>query len=672
MNQNPLKPKLAAVAVFFSLFLLLFFFTLYNTQIIHGGEYRAKSRISNATTQEVAAARGVITDRNGKLLVGNRLTYTLTLSGSAFSDDAQANDTILRLLQLCRDNDVAWSDALPVSQNAPFTYLSTALDNDDFSAFLKTNKYSPTGRLTLTAARLMEKLRADWGLPASLSDEEARQIIGVRYELAVHSTWLLAEDVSVDFISRIVDGQFPGITVGTSTVRTYYTPYAAHVLGRISRIYAEDWEKYRDLGYSMNALVGSSGVEAAFESYLHGTDGTRLITTDENGRVTGELYAKAPQPGNTVALTLDIDFQQDVEETLAHTIEDMISKDGIQRGGAAAVVKVGTGEVLALASYPTYDLANFNRIYNDLLEDPRLPMFNRATDGTYAPGSTFKPCTAVAALESGVITPSSIIHTKGIYTYYAYPQPSCWIYGQSGGSHGNINVSQALTVSCNYFFFEVGRLMGIETLDDYAAQFGLGQHTGIEIGDSAGALASPSYADSHNLEWTDGQTLTAAIGQSYNLFTPLQLANYTATLASGGEHYQAHLLKDVKTYDNAELVYVWDDEPLNVVEMSESTRQAVRVGMRNLVLHGNISSLFTRCIVPAAAKTGTAQVGTEINNGVLVAYAPYDNPEIAVAVVIEKGGGGYYLGNTVVDIINSYFSRDDSTAEIVGENALLK
>ncbi len=672
MNQNPLKPKLAAVAVFFSAFLLLFFFTLYNTQIVHGSEYRAQSRISNATTQQVAAARGVITDRNGKLLVGNRLTYTLTLSGGSFDDDAQANDTIIRLLQLCRDNDIAWNDTLPVSRETPFVYLSTALDNDDFTGFLKSQKYVHAGKFNLTATRLMEQLRADWGLPASLSDEEARQIIGVRYELAAHSSCLLADDVSVALISQIVDGQYPGVSVGTSTVRTYYTPYAAHVLGRISRIYAEDWDRYKDLGYSMNALVGSSGAEAAFESYLHGTDGTRLITTDEDGRVTGELYAKTPQPGHTVALSLDIDFQQDVEETLARTIEDMIAEDGIQRGGAAAVVKVGTGEVLALASYPTYDLANFNNIYNELLEDPRLPMFNRATDGTYAPGSTFKPCTAVAALESGVINPSSIIHTKGIYTYYAYPQPTCWIYGQNGGNHGNINVSQAITVSCNYFFFEVGRLMGIDTLDDYATQFGLGQHTGIEIGDSAGALASPTYAEAHNLDWTDGQTLTAAIGQSYNLFTPLQLANYTATLASGGEHYQAHLLKDVKTYDNSELVYVWDEEPLNVVEMSESTQQAVRVGMRNLVLHGNISSLFTRCIVPAAAKTGTAQVGTEINNGVLVAYAPYDDPEIAVAVVIEKGGGGYYLGNTVVDILNSYFSRDDSTAEIVGENTLLK
>ena len=214
--------------------------------------------------------------------------------------------------------------------------------------------------------------------------------------------------------------------------------------------------------------------------------------------------------------------------------------------------------------------------------------------------------------------------------------------------------------------------MGIDTLADYARQFGLGQHTGIEIGDSAGALACPQYAEEHGLEWTDGQTITAAIGQSYNLFTPLQLANYVATLASGGEHYRAHLLKDVKSYDSSELLFVCDEEPLNTVSISEGTMKAVTTGMRNLVLEGNVSSLFLRCQVPAAAKTGTAQVGTAINNGVFVAYAPYDDPEIAIGLVIEKGGGGYYLGNTVVDIINSYFSRDDSTADVIGENTLLK
>ena len=234
-----------------------------------------------------------------------------------------------------------------------------------------------------------------------------------------------------------------------------------------------------------------------------------------------------------------------------------------------------------------------------------------------------------------------------------------------------MDVSQAITVSCNYFFYEVGRLTGIETIDNYAQQFGLGRSTGIEIGDSSGALASPEYAESHGLEWTDGQTLTAAIGQSYNLFTPLQLANYIATLVGGGQHYQAHLLKSVKTYDNSNLVYVYDEPPLNTVEMSDSTISAVTTGMHELTT-GSLAGAFDKCLVSAGAKTGSAQVGTEIANGVFVAYAPYEDPEIAVAIVIEKGGAGAALASTAVEIINAYFADQVAGGDVTGENTLLK
>ena len=373
-----------------------------------------------------------------------------------------------------------------------------------------------------------------------------------------------------------------------------------------------------------------------------------------------------------MALTLDIDLQADVERALAETITGMIDEDSNERGGAAAVVSVGSGEVLALASYPTYDLSTFNEDYEELVADERLPMFNRATQGIYAPGSTFKMCTAVAALESGIITPSSIIQDRGIYTYYRDPQPMCWVYRQGGSTHGRINVTQAITESCNYFFYEVGRLTGIRTLDSYASQFGLGQSTGIEIGDSSGVLASPEWADSHNQEWTDGQTITAAIGQSYNLFTPLQLANYIATLVGGGEHYQAHLLKNVKEYDNSRLLYVYDDEPLNTVEMSDSTTEAVTKGMHELTVSGGVAFAFRDCVVSAGAKTGSAQVGTDIANGVFVAYAPYEDPEIAVAIVIEKGGSGAALATTAVEIINSWFSHTQDDSAAMGENTLLK
>lgn len=673
-NPHPAKRRVIALLVFFGAFLLLFAAVLYDAQILHGGENRAKSISSNAASETVTASRGIITDRNGKVLVSNRLAYTLVFNRSGFDDDAALNAAILRLVQLCEETGTGWNDTLPIGRVGNFLRYSNAR-SETFDKFIEKNDLTSGA----SGRQLLSELRELYHVDESLSEREARLIVGVRYELHSRDSYTFAEDVSTEVLSLITDGRYEGVTIRTASARVYNTALAAHILGTIGPIWQEEWSSnedtgyvgYADKGYSMNDLVGKDGVEKAFESYLRGTDGRRLITTDETGKITGELYTREPQPGGTVALTLDIDLQADVEAALAETISGMIDKDSNERGGAAAVVSVGTGEVLALASYPTYDLSTFNEDYDELVNDQRLPMFNRATQGIYAPGSTFKMVTAVAALESGIITPSSIIQDRGIYTYYKDPQPMCWIYSQTGSTHGRINVSQAITDSCNYFFYEVGRLTGIRTLDSYASQFGLGQSTGIEIGDSSGVLASPEWAESHDQEWTDGQTITAAIGQSYNLFTPLQLANYVATLVGGGDHYQAHLLKNVKAYDNSRLLYMYDDNPINTVEMSDTTLSAVTRGMHELTVSGSVAYAFENCVVSAGAKTGSAQVGTDIANGVFVAYAPYENPEIAVAIVIEKGGSGAALANTAVEIINSWFSRaQDGTA--IGENTLLK
>lgn len=673
-NPHPAKRRVIALLAFFGAFLLLFAVVLYDAQILHGGENRAKSISSNAASETVTASRGIITDRNGKVLVSNRLAYTLVFDRSGFDDDAALNAAILRLVQLCEETGTGWNDTLPIGRVGNFLRYSN-VRSETFDKFIEKNDLTSGA----SGRQLLSELRELYHVDESLSEREARLIVGVRYELHSRDSYTFAEDVSTEVLSLITDGRYEGVTIRTASARVYNTALAAHILGTIGPIWQEEWSSnedtgyvgYADKGYSMNDLVGKDGVEKAFESYLRGTDGRRLITTDETGKITGELYTREPQPGGTVALTLDIDLQADVEAALAETISGMIDKDSNERGGAAAVVSVGTGEVLALASYPTYDLSTFNEDYDELVNDQRLPMFNRATQGIYAPGSTFKMVTAVAALESGIITPSSIIQDRGIYTYYKDPQPMCWIYSQTGSTHGRINVSQAITDSCNYFFYEVGRLTGIRTLDSYASQFGLGQSTGIEIGDSSGVLASPEWAESHDQEWTDGQTITAAIGQSYNLFTPLQLANYVATLVGGGDHYQAHLLKNVKAYDNSRLLYMYDDKPMNTVEISDSTLSAVTRGMHELTVSGSVAYAFENCVVSAGAKTGSAQVGTDIANGVFVAYAPYEKPEIAVAIVIEKGGSGAALANTAVEIINSWFSRaQDGTA--IGENTLLK
>lgn len=674
-NPHPSRRRVYVLLGFFCAFLVLFFAVLYDAQVVHGSENRARSITSNTASETVTASRGIITDRNGKVLVSNRLAYTLVVDKSSFGkDEAALNDAIWQLIQLCQEQGVTWNDTLPMTTGSSPQLTSKSL-TESFREYLDGNKLPTDGG----SAEVLAAMRKLYKVDDSYTDAQARLIVGVRYELDGRSSYTFAEDVSTELLGRITDGKYRGVTIKTAAARVYNTKLAAHILGTVGAIWQEEWRSdestgyvgYADKGYNMNDLVGKDGVEKAFEEYLHGKDGKRLITTDENGKITGELYTREPQPGGTVALTIDIDLQQVVEDTLASTIQGMIDKDSNERGGAAAVIQVGTGEVLAMASYPTYDLETFNQDYDELVKDERLPMFNRATQGVYAPGSTFKLCTSVAALEEGIITPSTIIEDKGIYTYYVDPQPMCWIWRQAHTTHGRINVSQAIVDSCNYFYYEVGRLTGIKKLDEYATAFGLGQSTGIEIGDVSGVLASPEWAEAHDREWTDGQTITAAIGQSYNLFTPLQLANYVATLVSGGEHYEAHLLKNVKSYDNSRVIDVYGKGPLNDLNISDSTMAAVTKGMHDLT-YDSLRSAFSRCVVEAGAKTGSAQVGTDIANGTFVAYAPYDDPEIAIAIVVEKGGSGSLLANAAVDIINAWFTRDGTGATAAGEDALMR
>lgn len=674
-NPHPSRRRVYVLLGFFCAFLVLFFAVLYDAQVVHGSENRARSITSNTASETVTASRGIITDRNGKVLVSNRLAYTLVVDKSSFGkDEAALNDAIWQLIQLCQEQGVTWNDTLPMTTGSSPQLTSKSL-TESFREYLDDNKLPTDGG----SAEVLAAMRKLYKVDDSYTDAQARLIVGVRYELDGRSSYTFAEDVSTELLGRITDGKYRGVTIKTAAARVYNTKLAAHILGTVGAIWQEEWRSdestgyvgYADKGYNMNDLVGKDGVEKAFEEYLHSKDGKRLITTDENGKITGELYTREPQPGGTVALTIDIDLQQVVEDTLASTIQGMIDKDSNERGGAAAVIQVGTGEVLAMASYPTYDLETFNQDYDELVKDERLPMFNRATQGVYAPGSTFKLCTSVAALEEGIITPSTIIEDKGIYTYYVDPQPMCWIWRQAHTTHGRINVSQAIVDSCNYFYYEVGRLTGIKKLDEYATAFGLGQSTGIEIGDVSGVLASPEWAEAHDREWTDGQTITAAIGQSYNLFTPLQLANYVATLVSGGEHYEAHLLKNVKSYDNSRVIDVYGKGPLNDLNISDSTMAAVTKGMHDLT-YDSLRSAFSRCVVEAGAKTGSAQVGTDIANGTFVAYAPYDDPEIAIAIVVEKGGSGSLLANAAVDIINAWFTRDGTGATAAGEDALMR
>ncbi len=717
--------RLYLLAAFLVLALTAYLFVLYDVQVIHHEKYAAQAVRSIVRPEKVEASRGILTDRNGKPLVSNRSTYNLTFDADLLRPGDDGNGAILRLVQLCQQEGVAWNDNLPISRLAPYRYTVDQLDGQQkklFLAYLKTLKPcaealgqfllrhpeaisapepemeaedpsapepSPEKRaqallerlsvadLTadllveagVTPAQLIGAMRQELDIPEDYTMTQARMVLGVQYELSVrkldnYAAYVLAQDIGTPFISLLSDGNYAGAKVTLSSVREYETKYAAHVLGYVGSIGIEDdYPSLKKKGYDYDDLIGKEGAELAFEEYLKGRDGRRMVSTNSEGKVTGEYYYTEPVPGNIVELTIDLDFQAQVEGFLEETVTRLNADGDEKRGAGAAVVKVGTGEVLALASYPSYDLATFRRSenYAAVSTDPRSPLFNRATIGKYPPGSTLKPFTAMAALLDGKVTLTEKIKDTGKWVYPRDENSFSWCWKRSG--HGNQTVTQAITNSCNYFFSELGYRMTMDGLREYLVQFGLGEKTGIEIPETAGLLPeNPQGQD---------QAPWAAYGQGTQLYSPLQLANYIATLVSGGEHCQAHLLKAVKTYDNSEVVAVGNTEPVNRLDISSDYLNAVKLGMKGLV-EGTLSPYFRSCVVTAGAKTGTSQVQADTkNHGVFVCFAPYDDPEIAVAIAIERADAGAALASTAVNILNAYFTPSEDGLAVTGENQLL-
>lgn len=455
-------------------------------------------------------------------------------------------------------------------------------------------------------------------------------------------------NVSSRFLARVKEEGLTGVTFTPAVQRTGSGTLAPHVLGRVGKMSPAQWERYEDQGYAMDESVGKDGAEEAFESILHGKPGQKVLETDRQGQVVEQTYSIQPVPGKNVTLTLDREVQAAAQAALA----EFLDKHPQATGGAAAVLDVRDGGVLALASQPGYDTATFSQDYAQLEKDPARPLINRAVQGLYAPGSTFKLVTATAALEEGVLTPETKILDTGRYTYYKSPQPQCWLYRQEGRTHGLETVSKAIEDSCNIFFYDAGRRVGIETLDKYARALGLGEKTGIELaGEQAGVVAGPAYTESVGGTWYEGSVLSAAIGQENNRFTPLQLAHMTATLVGGGDRWQVHLLKETEGEEPVE------KKRLGSVSLTEKNLAAIKEGMLALTQRGSLAGAFRALPVQAGAKTGSAQVtGEENSNAVLVCFAPYEKPEVALAIVVEQGGSGSTLGQTAVQILESYFT----------------
>ncbi len=450
-------------------------------------------------------------------------------------------------------------------------------------------------------------------------------------------------------LARITEEGLPGVTFTPAVQRLGGETLAPHLLGRVGQMSPQEWETYQDQGYAMDERVGKDGAEGAFEAQLHGTPGRKVLETDASGRVTGEHYAVQPQAGRDVKLTLDRDLQESAQAALSTFLE----RHPQATGGALVALDVTDGGVLAMASEPGYDTASFSADYAALSADPAHPLMNRAIQGLYAPGSTFKLVTAAAALEEGFLTPETQILDTGRYTYYKSPQPQCWLYRQEGRTHGLETVTEAITDSCNIFFYDAGRRVGIETLGQYAHALGLGEKTGIELaGEKAGVVAGPDYTESIGGQWYEGSVLSAAIGQENNRFTPLQLAHMTATLVGDGNRWQVHLLEQAA----GEAPY----QPISLgrVQLSQENVAAIKEGMLGVTQSGSLASAFRSLPVQAGAKTGSAQVaGKENSNAVLVAFAPYEDPEIALAIVVEQGGSGSGLGEVAAQVLGAFLGE---------------
>ena len=678
--QKMVKPiRLVVLAVVFVLLLGVYFVALYKLQIIGGREYYAVGETETKEDITIAAARGNILDRYGRLLVSNSLCNNLSINVTELFSQDDPNAVILELCSAVERFGDTYTDTLPITKAPPFEFTEMdTLQKSMLDAWLKANDMP----LDSSAVEILAAMRTRYSVGSEYNAEDARRIVGVRYEINdrfnINTTpYVFAEDVSMPLLTYLMEQDIPGFELSSSYVREYKTQYAAHLLGYTGKLTAEEWATYAGKDYSLDAYVGKDGVEYAFEEYLHGVDGEAEVYSNLDGVTLRTKYTKEPQPGGHVYLTLDIGLQEVCEEALAAHIEsinedrariiaeaEMYGTESTEMisGGALCVVKVDTGEPLALVSYPTYDAATMLDNYETLVADENAPLYNRALMGVYAPGSTFKPCTATALLAEGIISPTRTLKTEGQFTKYIDDgyAPECWIYSTYKYTHGEINVVQAITYSSNDFFYYFGDELGIDKMAYYAKLYGLGEHTGIELPESTGQMATEAVKKKlENTNWYVGDSLQAAIGQSYSLFTPLQLAEYCATIANGGTRHSASILKTVRSYDGSKLIYENEAEVLSTVETSDYNWAAVQKGMY-LVANdraGSAYETFGDYGVKVAAKTGTAQLGdNQVNNAIFICYAPYDNPKVAVAVVVEHGSAGASIASIARGFLDAYFT----------------
>ena len=657
MNKKR-NSRTAVIIAVISLILAVYAVRLFAIQITDSENYRSLIDAAYVRTVSVPSTRGEIFDRNGVKLVSNRTSYNVIFD-KAYIDNSKLNEVILNMTSLLTQTGEQWIDGLEISKSQPFTFTSDGASVAYLKTFLGLQPHA-------SAENCMDWLIDLYGLE-EYSPEEARTVAGVRYKMSYEgysltSPYTFAKDISYSTALIVEENNalYGNVYIEEAPVREYVAgDLASSILGVTGAMSSEKYQQYKELGYKLNDTIGQFGIEALLEAELRGTAGTREITVDSAGNILKIEDVVEPVAGSSVYLTIDSKLQRVTQDALAQTVEAIRKKAktyGYEaEGGSAVVVKVKTGELLASANYPTYDLSQYYSNYSEYANDPLSPLYNRAFNGLYAPGSCFKPVTAAAALTADLVESKDHIYCGQVYTHFTDYQPTCMYH------HGNINLSRALSVSCNIYFFETGLRSGIERLVKYATQFGLGQPTGLELPESKGRMASPETRAALGGKWQAGDILQASIGLSDSQFSPLQLAAYTATLANNGERMSAHIIQKLTSYDTSTVEYETPISVLSSVDADDSVFKAIRDGMVEASTTGTARAQFAYYPIKVASKTGTPENGDGTCDAVFIAYAPANDPEIAVAVVIENGYQGYTAAPVAKAVFDQYFGYNVSS-----------
>lgn len=648
---------------------------LFFLQIIKGKEYRETSNTRLTRESTIEAARGSILDRNGKTLATTKTGYSIELYKTKI-DNQTLNDTILKMVKVLEQNDDTYVNNFPITSDYKYTMTS----DEEIAKWKEQYKISEKASAKDCVYRFRDKYEI-----SNTDMKDVLKIIAIRYEISTKGysstkSIKIAENISktsaIQFNEQNAD--FPGINVTTQSIRTYTSgSLASHIIGYIGKIQESELEKKLDEGYESNDYLGRTGVEYTLEKYLRGKNGVKQLDMSVDGTIEDEYIETEAVAGDDVTLTIDSELQGKTEEIISDAVASLKKKKKKSTFGAAVVMNVKSGEVLAMASYPNYKPEIFvgginQKDWNELKSNNAL--YDRASSGAYAPGSTFKMVTSTAALEENKVSQTETVNDRGVYPYAH--NPVCWYYTEYHRGHGNVNIKQALQKSCNYFFYEMGRRLGIDTLDKYAQFYGLGQKTGIELSsETAGTLASKEVAAQRKKTWYLSDTLSAAIGQSYNSFSPLQMARYVSMVANGGNFVNATVVKNIKDADGNEIpkdeirksvneLLGQNTDSISDLKVSQETLDTVRAGMRLVTSPGGTAySAFSSFGKSVAGKTGSAQAkatsdGSDIANGWFVGFTPYKDPEVAVVVILEDGAKDSFAAKTARKILEAYYNID--------------